>query len=540
MNFLAVHWGVRASAALVCGGRLCGVVSEERFSGIKNDAAFPEKAIAWLLAHHGLAPSLIDGVALCGRRVRMQSVSLKGDVCKQKGWLQQMQAFLAQMGLAHAKLTVFDWHDCLCYAPIAFSPMKTPCLVVSAGCVGDHASAQIAAWDGQVLNVLARLPVSLSWGYFYARASAFLGFKGVEEDGKVMGLSAYRPRDAFEAVYARLFQDFVAFDDKDPFGFTFKIDARHMGTYLLDAARALRFDDVAAALQYAFETFITSWLTRVLKHTGFKHLALNGEVFKNVKLNQKLRARLPVQSLFFMPSAGEETSVLGAAFMLARGNLTPVEMLYQGPAFSDEEIARFLKEHPQKDAFHARYIDDVDEHVAGLLARGEVVGRFAGAAEFGARSLGHRALLAHPSQSDAFYRLNHVIKQRDFWMPFAPAVLDQDAAAYMALPPDFPLTQGGFMIETFATTPSGSKALAACIHPKDGSVRAQIVTPEADGRFYALIEAFKAKTGIGAVLNTSLNKHGAPLATNPAQALDVFLETDLRTLALEHWVLEKI
>ena len=43
--------------------------------------------------------------------------------------------------------------------------------------------------------------------------------------------------------------------------------------------------------------------------------------------------------------------------------------------------------------------------------------------EFGPRALGNRSILADP---ESRYRMNKKIKVRDFWMPFAPSVIDKD------------------------------------------------------------------------------------------------------------------
>lgn len=60
-----------------------------------------------------------------------------------------------------------------------------------------------------------------------------------------------------------------------------------------------------------------------------------------------------------------------------------------------------------------------------------------------------------------------------------------------------------------------------------GGVRPQVLKREQNPRYYAMIAAFEHLTGIGAVLNTSLNIHGYPIVRTAQEALDVFTKNDI-------------
>ena len=50
--------------------------------------------------------------------------------------------------------------------------------------------------------------------------------------------------------------------------------------------------------------------------------------------------------------------------------------------------------------------------------------------EFGARAR-KPVLIADPTVPNVVEKLNNMIKHRDFWMPFAPAIMHEDAQKYL-------------------------------------------------------------------------------------------------------------
>jgi len=170
-------------------------------------------------------------------------------------------------------------------------------------------------------------------------------------------------------------------------------------------------------------------------------------------------------------------------------------------------------------------IDNPDvDMIAGLLVEGKVLGRCVGKMEFGARSLGNRAILTNHSKYENIRIINEKIKFRDFWMPFTPSILAERASDYLINPKDIPAQ---YMTVAFDSTSLARKDLKAAIHPYDFTVRPQIVTPDVNPEFHALISAFERKTGIGALLNTSLNLHGQPIVCTAKDAVDTLVKSGL-------------
>jgi carbamoyltransferase len=142
--------------------------------------------------------------------------------------------------------------------------------------------------------------------------------------------------------------------------------------------------------------------------------------------------------------------------------------------------------------------------------------------EFGSRALGHRSFVCDPSNLKTKERLNDLIKQRDFWMPFTPSIISEDFSKYVKGKSKY---CNSYMTLSFETTELARKNLIAAIHPKDLTIRPQKVTKQTCPRYYKLIKKFKKYSGIGAVLNTSLNIHEKPIIMDPKDIIKDFILT---------------
>ena len=249
-----------------------------------------------------------------------------------------------------------------------------------------------------------------------------------------------------------------------------------------------------------------------------------------------------VEELFIFPSCGDESNAIGAALAAYMERKTadlpapaPIRDVYWGEEFTEEEIARALEADGQGLTVHRP--QHPAESVAGLLYEGGIVARFEGRAEFGARALGNRSLLADPSRLGAVRRLNDAIKCRDFWMPFAPTILAERADGYLLNPKRL---AAPFMIQAFGATEANRGEIHAAMHPYDHTVRPQILERDHNPAYYDLIKAFERRTGRGALLNTSFNLHGSPMVYSPSDALRVLRESGLKWLLMGPFLIEKV
>lgn len=567
MRIIGIHDGHNAAACLLEDGVITAAIQEERLTRIKNHDVFPARAVQWLLERAGCGWAGIDGVALNGHhmpvhrdRARLiRDTRLGGslrpdrlikrwaratpilDLWKARRWRAREDEARAA-GVDPARLTPVDHHRCHAAAAYWGGPFRgEPVLVLTADGAGDDlcATVSVARENGQ-LERLATISEHDSPALVYLTVTTLLGMVPNEHEYKLMGMAPYASPRGAEEVCA-IFEQWLEWDPERPLAWRRRRGAPgayHLYDYLKRRLDLKRFDIVCGGLQLWVERLLAEWVRRAVRATGVRKVALSGGIFMNVKANQAIAELPEVEDLFIFPSCGDETNAMGAAFALyhdlAQSDALPIQPLgpiYWGPEPGEDEIRRALE--AAGGEFHWEKPADIAAHAAEFLARGEVVARMAGRAEFGARALGNRSILANPSKPGVVRVINEMIKSRDFWMPFACSMLAERAGDYIRNPKGL---RAPYMILTFDTT-ERSEELAAGIHPYDRTVRPQLVEEAWNPAYHRLIRAFEARTGIGGVLNTSFNLHGDPIVNTPAEALDVMRRSGLRCLALgEYWV----
>ena len=179
--------------------------------------------------------------------------------------------------------------------------------------------------------------------------------------------------------------------------------------------------------------------------------------------------------------------------------------------------------------------DFINKKVAHLLSLGEIVARFSGRMEWGARALGNRSILMDPRNNDGVRILNMAVKQRDFWMPFAPSILKEAQQDYLVNPKN---VEAPYMILAFDTTEKRNDIVAA-IHPADQTARPQVVSTDLNPEYHHLLKMYEQLTGFGGLLNTSFNLHGEPIVCSPKDALHTFINSGLKYLAMSDFVISK-
>jgi carbamoyltransferase len=292
--------------------------------------------------------------------------------------------------------------------------------------------------------------------------------------------------------------------------------------------------DIAASTQKLFEetyAVAVEQLHETLIAGGLATdaLCLSGGCALNCPTNSRVLRESPFRRLYVDPSCADDGLAIGAAMHLWHNLLdAPVQPSvalqnqspYLGPPTASGEIEAEIARRGA--SIVVRKVADAAKHAASLLARDEIVAWFEGGSEIGPRALGHRSLLADPRQPGNWRRVN-AVKRREWWRPFAPAVLHDDA-------PD--LFRGGlqdarYMLFTSMVT---ADALPAITHV-DRSARVQTVTEQA-GRYHALLQEFAALTGVPVVLNTSLNGPGEPIVEQPRDAINFLLATEVDCLMM--------
>jgi carbamoyltransferase len=292
---------------------------------------------------------------------------------------------------------------------------------------------------------------------------------------------------------------------------------------------------VAAAAQRALEDAVLSIVDRDLaplleRHEG--RLCFAGGCALNVRLNRRLIEHPRVRELWVQPAAGDSGTSLGAATWLAarRGeSLHPMRQPYLGPEYDGAAIERELA----RLCVPSGRPDDIVETTADLLTAGKVVAWFQGRMEWGPRALGNRSILAHPAWPGISDDVNARIKFREKWRPFCPSILKEHGPEILGAEHDSP-----FMTFSFLATEKWKERIPEAVHV-DGTCRPQLVSADLNPRFHRLLEAFKLRTQIPALINTSLNRRGEPMVCSPADALAMFYGSGLEYLVLGDYLIRK-
>jgi carbamoyltransferase len=278
---------------------------------------------------------------------------------------------------------------------------------------------------------------------------------------------------------------------------------------------------------------------------GSERLALGGGCFMNVKANMRLAREEWVHELFVAPSCGDESNAIGAAYLgylelcRRRGvtpTLRPLGPAYLGPGLGPADVEAVIRKRDVAARHRVTEHERVEARIAELLVSDGVVARCAGRMEFGARALGNRSILGNPSDPRVVPLINRMIKNRDFWMPFAPSILRERQADYLVNPKGL---ASPYMMLAFPTNPKARDEIVAALHPHDGSARAHLVEESWNPGYHRVVREFEARTGTGAVLNTSYNLHGEPVVASAEDAMDTFERSGLPHLALDRWVISK-
>ena len=459
--------------------------------------------------------------------------------------LQEVKKELHSLGLKNIAIEYVEHHLSHAYSifPIIGDEFKNKKLVFTMDGSGDGLSSTVSIFDNGRITRIASTGGNKSIGSVYSQTTKFLGMKILEHEYKVMGLAAYAKKKYFIETYRRVFKNIAWLSKNKSLTFESKFDLGLFEKHLRNTAVGERFDNLSGALQYFLENLVIEWIKQSVKYTRISEIITSGGVFMNVKLNKLIQELPEVTRVDFMPSCGDESLPIGAAYKVWKEknnfkNIIPTNSLYLGIEYSNEEIERYIKINKIDKSYNVEFFDDIEKKIAQLLCDNKIVARFNGLTEFGARSLGNRAILGNPKDMKNFYEVNDMIKLRDFWMPFAPSILDRYAERYLKnynSKKNIP----HFMISAYDSTKDFQLNCRAAMHQGDKTVRPQIITNEINEKYYKLINEFEKLTGIGAILNTSFNLHGYPLVSSPDQAFFTFKNSGLNYLAIENWLISK-
>ena len=580
-----------AAAALLRDGQLIAAAEEERFTRIKHDFQFPSQAINFCLETAGIKGADLDYVVFFEKPFRkfdrILMTVLQTYPQSYKVFRESMITWLidklwvgskieSELGVPKERVLFGEHH--LSHAASAFlcSPFEESAILTVDG-VGEWVTGSWGVGRGNEIRLTKHMEFPHSLGLLYSAFTAFLGFEVNEGEYKVMGMAPYGQPRYLDKVWKLVHQNadgsfaldmsyfcfhhstsrtynrrFVElFGDPRPPSMHFFTDSTGYPSYF--GKRPANYDevarlnqhyaDIAASIQRVTEEILLGMARHVHEQTGLKRLCIAGGVGLNSVANGRILRETPFEELYIQPAAGDGGGALGAALwayntLLGKPRNFQMGHAYWGKSYASSEIADFLS---QNDIPFRQFTneDQMLDVVAEQLIQGKVLGWFQGRFEWGPRALGNRSILADPRNPKMKDIVNTKIKFREPYRPFAPSVLSECAPRYF----DFPDAQrhypARFMLYVTPVKPSEQKTLPAITHV-DGTGRLQTVFREENPLYYRLIERFGQATGVPVVLNTSFNLRGEPIVTTPANAFNTFSKSEMDSLVLGNFLVEKL
>lgn len=576
-----------AAAAIVEDGRVVAAAQEERFSRIKNDAAFPIDAVRFCLDQAGVGLDDLDAVVFYDKPLlKLERLlesyhagvprGLRSFLKSMPVWMKQKMMLrrvirdeLRQIQPFQGKILFCEHH--LSHAASAFypSPFEEAALLTIDG-VGEWATTSIGVGRGKDIRFLREMHFPHSLGLLYSAFTYYCGFTVNSGEYKLMGLAPYGDegylefKRKIEQHLCTVYEDGSIFIHQEYFhylsGLRMVNESRWKALFGFPprgAEGALEpcYCNLALAIQKVTEDVVLKLAATARRLTGLDNLCLAGGVALNCVANGKLP---DTSSIFIQPAAGDAGGALGAALAAYHvyfdGPVAPLRRCdpYLGPAYLPDSVRKMNRKHR---AVWTEYPDTAAlmTTVAAALQDGKIVGWFQERMEFGPRALGNRSILADASSPDMQRRLNLSIKHREGFRPFAPACTAERAEHYFGLRSPSP-----YMLLTrplskalcrdlppgYAQLPMAEKLAVVrsrfpAITHVDGSCRVQTVSPTDNRRFWELLKAFEALTGEALLINTSFNVRGEPVVCTPAEAYRCFMQTGMDILVIGDFVYHK-
>lgn len=271
--------------------------------------------------------------------------------------------------------------------------------------------------------------------------------------------------------------------------------------------------------------------------TGSENVCVAGGSFLNCNSNERILNSGLYENCYFIPPSDDSGIPLGCAWFAYQKltDIAEVEQLspYLGKSYSKNDVVEALNEYPGLKYTEYDNFDLLINEISYWLTQNRVIGWFQGGSEIGPRALGNRSILASPIKSWMTGHINSDIKKREWYRPFAPAVLFEHQSEVFESDVYSP-----YMLLTTTVKEDWRNKIPAVVHI-DNSARHQSVTEKNNPKFYSLIKKFYEKTNVPVLLNTSFNGPKEPIVETPKEAINTFLENNLDYLVINNFIISK-
>jgi carbamoyltransferase len=555
MNVIGISAYFHNSACcLLQNGSLIAAAQEESFTRVKHDPVLPKHSLRYCLEEGGITLADVDILAYYEdptlKLARQIWTYGPGLPCN-RALLGKLDALRPEREIREllgyeGKIEIVTHHQAHAASSYYWSGFPESAVMTVDG-VGEWATTTYGVGRGQDLEIFEEVQFPDSLGLLYSTITNFLGFSVNEGEYKVMGLAPYGKPTCVnevrkliavgEAGQFRLnlqYFDFTRTDRmySDQLAELFGHGPRCKGSEITEFHRNL-----ARSLQCVLESVLVEKANYIYEKTGSTNLCMAGGVALNCVANSRVLRETPFQKLFVQPAANDAGGALGAAAIAHRkacGRATdgrPLDHVYFGPSYTSAAVLKLLQSSGLAFKNCVGREEALIAATVNALTSGKVVGWFQGRMEFGPRALGARSILADPREPDMRDRINALVKKREEFRPFAPAVLASKTQFHFQIDHPSP-----FMLETCQVC--SPLSLPAITHV-DGSARVQTVDGVANPRFAHLLEAFEDQTGCPILLNTSFNMKDEPIVCSPVDALLCFVRSQIDVLVIEDFFIER-
>ncbi len=586
-----------SAAALIIDGDIIAAAQEERFTRKKYDSSFPVNAIKYVLDESGINSESIAAVAFYEKPyIKFERLMETYHTFAPKGmisylsampvWLkeklfmkQNLRKQLKDFGLSKTPLLFPEHH--LSHAASAFypSPFNDAAIITLDG-VGEWATTTIGKGNGRDISILRELSFPHSLGLLYSAFTYYCGFRVNSGEYKLMGLAPYGDPDSREKndIKQKILTELVDIRDDGSLLLNMKYFDYATGLKMVNEKKWEKlfgipkrdseteinktYMNMALAIQEVTEEVVLKLAATARNLTGCTNLVMAGGVALNCVANGRLVRENIFNNVWVQPAAGDAGGALGAALCAwhlgfseqrtADAASDKMRGSYLGPEFTDSDIERIIRKY-EASATHYDNFDLLCDKVAALMDDGNVIGWFQGRMEYGPRALGNRSIIADPRNHDMQKKLNLKIKFREGFRPFAPSVLYEDIQQYFNFknPTPYmlmvapvtenwrkPVPDNYAAMELYDRLYFQRSTLPSITHV-DFSARIQSVHKETNPKYWQLISAFKKKTGIGVIVNTSFNVRGEPIVCRPEEAYRCFMSTNMDYLVINNFLFDK-
>lgn len=549
---LGIHVGHDRGACLIINGKVVAAIANERLDRKKHSQSLeiPYESIDALL---NFANKTIEDVSVIG----ISAVAIEGINVKDLYY----EDFFAHYNCTHKPFYFIHHHDAHAYSTYYSSGFDKSLVFVFDG-GGDFFDSKqeaetiyfanndvITPIDKRLQNMAVRhmkdpinhmypfMPkyvknLEMSLARKYSQITHMLGF-GFGQEGKTMGLASYGKSliDFSTKNYSDLRFSLTYQDMLNDFYVLQNASGKSYKEYLYDEQQ-----NIAATVQSFIENTVISLIKHYTEKYNIKNICLSGGLFLNCLRNHKIIEMCNLDSIFILPSAGDDGQALGCAYYayiheFGYKNKFTIDLPYLGLSYEDCEIERVII---SKNLNYNKYQDnELASIVAQYIMDNKIVAFHRGRSEIGPRALCHRSILANCTNPKMKDILNNRVKHREPFRPFAPTVTEEDQFTYF----DLKMPSEYMLLAT--TVKEQYRCKLSAITHVDNTARVQAISQNKEPFLHQLLLKIKEISGFPVVLNTSFNVAGQPIVESPLDAINTFLGTDIDILVLGNYVVNK-